>query len=158
LWAWEDEFVSECASFPSDVILQDFVLDRWRWIYDPIIGYSVRGTYKHLMVSASPVEHFLPDAVWLKQVSMKVSVFVWRLFCNRLPTQDNLVRRRVLHHDDLACVGGCGSHESEAHLLLECIVFGSLWHHIYQWVDISFIVPKLVFEHLHHFGYLASIP
>jgi len=114
LWAWEEESVSECATLLSDVILQDSVLDRWRWIYDPIIGYSVRGTYKHLTVSASPVERFLPDAVWLKQVPMKISVFVWWLFRNRLPTKDNLVRRRVLHHDDLACVGGCGSHESTA--------------------------------------------
>ena len=68
------------------------------------------------------------------------------------------MRRRVLHHDDLACVGGCGSHESAAHLLLECTVFGSLWHHIYQWVGIFFIAPKSVVDHLHHFRYLASIP
>jgi len=90
------------------------IVDRWRWVHDPITGYSVRGTYQYLTRSVTHVEYALSEAVWLKQAPLKVSVFVWRLLRNRLPTKDNLVRRRVLHHDDTACVGGCGIQETTA--------------------------------------------
>ncbi|XP_024636586.1 uncharacterized protein [Medicago truncatula] len=76
-------------------------LDRWRWMLDPIGGYSVKGTYKYLTLPTTPVETSLYDAAWLKQVPLKVYVFVWRLLRNRLPTKDNLLRRRAIHHDDI---------------------------------------------------------
>jgi len=56
------------------------------------------------------------------------------------------------------CIGGCGSQETTVHIFLECNVFGSLWHHIYQWAGISFISPESVLDHLHHFGQLAGVP
>jgi len=71
-----------------------------------------------------PLERGLVDDVWLKQVPLKVSLFVWRLFRNRLPTKDNLLRRHVLHLDNITCVGGCGSLENAEHLLLGCDFFG----------------------------------
>jgi hypothetical protein len=131
LLAWEEESLSECATLLSNIVLQESILDRWRWVHDPINGYSVRGTYKYLTTSVTTVGRPLPDVVWLKQVPLKVSVFVWRILRNRLPTKDNLARRRVLHHEDTACVGGCGGHELVTHLLLGCTVFGSLWYLIY---------------------------
>jgi len=85
-------------------------------------------------------------------------MFVWRLLHNRLPTKDNLIRKRVIHHEDTACVGGCGGQEMAAHLLLGYTVFGNLWHLIFQWVGISFISPESVADHLHQLGQLASVP
>jgi len=71
------------------------------------------------------VEHSIYAAAWLKQVPLKVSVFVWRLFRNILPTKDNLLRQRVLQHDDTRCVGGCGLMESADHLALYCEFLGT---------------------------------
>ena len=99
LLAWEEESVSECAALLSDIVLQDSIVDRWQWVHNPIIGYSVRGTYQYLTRPVTPAEHALSEAVWLKQAPLKVSMFVWWLLRNRLPTIDNLVRMRVLHHD-----------------------------------------------------------
>jgi len=31
-----------------NIVLQDQLLDRWRWLLDPIHGYSVKGTYHFL--------------------------------------------------------------------------------------------------------------
>jgi len=95
--------------------------------------------------------------VWLKHVPLKVSVFVWRLFRNRLPTKDKLIRRMVLRQDDNNCVGGCGSPETAVHFILRHDTFGSLWHLIYKWVGISFISPDLVTDHFHHFGHLTGL-
>jgi len=54
-------------------------------------------------------------------------VFAWRLLRNRLPTtEDNLVRRQVLHHDDWSCVGGCGSFEMTFHLLFDFDIFSNV--------------------------------
>ena len=100
LLAWEEESLSECSSLLCDIVLQVSTPDRWRWVLDPIGGYCVKGTYQYLTLPTPPVEIGLYDAAWLKQVPLKVSVFVWRLLHNRLPTKDNLLRRGAVHHDD----------------------------------------------------------
>ena len=158
LLAWEEETVVDCVGLLADFVLQENTIDRWRWILDPINGYSVRGTYQYLTSPALPVERGLSDMVWLKHVPLKVSVLVWQLLQNKLPTKDNLVRRMVLQHADTACVGGCSCMESAVHLFLYCDIFGSLWHLIYQWVGISFIPPASVADHFHQFGQLAGLP
>jgi len=158
LLAWEEENVTDCATLLSDIVLQENILDRWRWVPDLINGYTVQGTYQYLTSSNSSMERGLSDMIWMKQVLLKVSVFVWRLLRNRLPTKDNLIRRRVLHLDDSACVGGCSCPKSADHFIFRCNIFGSLWHLIYQWVGISFISPELVADHLYHFGNFVGLP
>jgi len=138
--------------------LQDHVLDRWRWVLDPIVGYSVNGTYQYLTRADTFVEHGLFDAVWLKQTPLKVSIFVWRLFRNRLPTKDNLIRRRALHHEDIYCIGGCGCPETTNQLFFNCDIFGIVWHHVYQWLGVSFISPNASCDHFHQFGHMAGLP
>jgi len=118
LLAYEEDTVTECAAMLSDIVLQDTILDRWRWALDLIKGYFVRGTYQYLTSSNSSVERGISDMVWLKHVPLKVSMFIWRLLRNRLPTKDNLIRRMVLHQEDTAFVGGCGSSETAVHFIL----------------------------------------
>jgi hypothetical protein len=158
LLAWEEETVTECATLLSDIVLQVDVIDKWRWVPDPINGYTVRGTYQYLTSSDSPMEQGMSDMVWLKQVPLKVSVFMWRLLRNRLPTKDNLIRISVLQPTDNACVGGCGCPKLATRVLFRCNIFGSLWYLIYNWVGISFIPPELVTDHFHHFGHYAGLP
>jgi hypothetical protein len=62
---------------------------------DPLHGYSVKGTYAYLTMPGVPSDHGQFDDVWLKEVSLKVSVFVWRLLRTRIPTKENLFRRRA---------------------------------------------------------------
>ena len=132
LLAWEEETVTKCSLLLHDIVLQDNIADRWRWILDPINNYSVKATYHYLTRHDVMAEHIIYAAAWLKQVPLKVLVFVWRLLCNRLPTKDNLLRQRVLQHDDTLCVGGCGLMESANHLVLYCEFFGNLWYRLFQ--------------------------
>jgi len=86
----------------------------------------------------SPVEF---SSIWHKDVPLKVVVFAWRLFRDRLPTKDNLLRRGVITHDSRMCVAGCDFVESSSHLFLHCNIFGSVWHLIYSWIWILVTNP-----------------
>jgi len=63
---------------------------------------------------------------------------LWRLFRDRLPTKDNLLRRGVINHDSQTCVAGCDLVESSSHLFLHCnilVQFGirSTVGLVFQW-------------------------
>ena len=126
LLAWEKESVSECTILLQDIVLQDNTLDRWRWLLDTINSYTVKGTYHYLTSADAPPDRGLLDDVWHKQVPLKVSLFLWRLLRNRLPTKDNLVWRHILIAEDNTYVGGCGARETADHLLFRCDTFSSV--------------------------------
>ena len=66
------------------------------------------------------------DAVWHKYVQLKVSICVWRLFRNRLPTKGNLQRRSVIPLDGQSCVAGCSQNETAEHLIIQSYFWFSL--------------------------------
>jgi len=63
-----------------------------------------------------------------KQVSLKVSIFAWRLLRNRLPTRSNLLVRGIISDADAGCIAGCAHMETSQHLFLSCDFYGLLWH------------------------------
>jgi len=90
----------------------------WHWNLESRYAYTVRSAYK----SVTQYQHIdimvSTKVLWHKDIPLKVVIFVWHLFRDRLPTKDNLYRRRVIAVDDRLCVGGCGSLESSTHLFL----------------------------------------
>jgi len=68
------------------------------------------------------------DIIWHKVISLKVNLYVRRLFQNRIPTTDNLTRQRVLQNNDQLCVKGCSSYENVNHMLLRCDFSGTIWY------------------------------
>ncbi|AES73416.1 hypothetical protein MTR_3g104590 [Medicago truncatula] len=79
LWAWEEEELEECRALLTDVSLQDFVSDRWVWFPDPLVGYSVRGSYHMLTSRDVPLRDPASSLIWHNQVPLKASLFAWRL-------------------------------------------------------------------------------
>lgn len=67
---------------------------------------------------------------------MKVSLFMWRLLRDRVPTKDNLFHRRIIFVGDQMCVLGCGQLETASHLFLDCSFFGAPWCVVYRWLGI----------------------
>ena len=67
---------------------------------------------------------------WNKEVPLKVRLFVWCLFRNRLPTMDNLIKRQVLQPNAQLCTGGCGKMEDADHLFLSSDFFLKFWYNI----------------------------
>jgi len=133
-------------------------MDRWKWVLDPVHGYTVKGAYQLLTSVNEPHAWGFVNDIWHKQVPLKVSLFSWRLFRNRLPMKDNLVQRRVLHPDANLCVGGCGLQESVVHLFLDCTTFGNLWDTVSQWLSIDFVAPEVHRDHFFQFGHLEGLP
>jgi len=158
LLAWEEESVRECSVLLDNIVLQDNVHDAWRWLLDHIQGYIVKGAYRFLTTTGESLDRTLVDDVWQKHIHAKVSLFVWRLLHNRLPTKDNLERRHVLHHTDTACSSGCGELETATHLFLSCDIFSSLWSHIWRWLHISSVLPGDIRQHFIQFTSLAGLP
>jgi len=52
LFAWE-ESMREYSLLLHNIVLQDTVLDSWRWLLDPIHGYTVRGAYRFITTRAT---------------------------------------------------------------------------------------------------------
>lgn len=95
-----------------NVVLQDHVNDSLKWLLEPTQGYSMRRTYHFLTASYEVLYGGHIFNVWHKVVPSKISVFSLRFLRNRIPTKTNLLPRRVLHHNDTMCVGGCGCSEN----------------------------------------------
>jgi hypothetical protein len=55
LLAWEEDGVRECVTLLNNIVLQENIQDQWRWLLDPIHGYTVKGTYCFLTNSAVQV-------------------------------------------------------------------------------------------------------
>jgi len=127
LLAWEDDLVVEVRNLLSNVTLQEPDEDVWMWRPNTGDGYTVRGVYQMLMRQEMHNHDVVSEAPWHKSVSLKVSICAWRLFHNRWPTNDNLVRRGVINIDNQLCVSGCGQNETIDHLIIHCHVFCNLW-------------------------------
>ena len=108
LFAWKKEKVRELCLLLRNVTLQVDKEDRWLWNFEKSSAYSLHSAYN--FQSAQPVVDTPIDVnmLWQKHIPLKVVVFVWRLFHNRLPTKDNLLRRNVLDNNSCLCASGCG--------------------------------------------------
>lgn len=74
---------------------------------------------------------------WLKAVPLKFNFFVQRMLLNRIPTKDNLFRRRISVKVDINFSADCGCVEDIDHLFINCDLFGRLWSLISSLLSIS---------------------
>ena len=109
LWVWEEEMLGECRLLLNNFVVHTDVSDRWQWLPDIVGGYTVRGAYQLLTFQAAPLINVTQELVWHNQVPLKVSILVWRLLRDRLPTKINLLRRGIVHSEAIRCMAGCGS-------------------------------------------------
>jgi len=124
-WRWlrrlcecEKELLKERRILLADVSLQPLSYDVWQWLPDSAGGYSVRGVYD--MLTTQDIQHDRQDVdlIWHKQVPLNVSIFVWRMLCDRLSTKSNLEARGVIDSEACMCVSRCGFVEDAHHLFL----------------------------------------
>ena len=123
---WEEELVGELGLLLQNVNLQVDKEGRWLWTLESSNDFTVRSAYKVLTPHHQIDTMVSTKVLWHKDIPLKVVLFVWRLFRDRLQTKDNLYRRRVIMSDDTLCVGGCASIESSSHLFLHCNIFGEV--------------------------------
>ncbi|CAJ2632137.1 unnamed protein product [Trifolium pratense] len=125
--------------------------DMWWWQPDPDTGYTVRGVYQLLTTRDSVIMDDPEHLIWHPQVPLKVSIFVWRLLRDRLPTKSNLITRGILSSSAQLCVAGCGEAESANYLFISCSFFGSIWALVCTWIDIPLTNSSTIRDHFVHF-------
>ena len=122
--------------------------DRWSWSCSPDGRLSVKSAYsihiKGLPATGTPVgeELLIVSRVWKSWAPSKVIVFSWQLLFDRIPTQNNLVRRGVLLPVcGMRCVFCDSPSESAVHLFLSCPAFFLVWYQVSRWSGWELVMP-----------------
>nr|GFB06432.1 RNA-directed DNA polymerase, eukaryota, reverse transcriptase zinc-binding domain protein [Tanacetum cinerariifolium] len=112
----EESQFQELSSLLSSIVLS-YSNDRWSGILNGHGDFSVKSareeTDKHLLVTSSS------STRWSKLLPIKLNVFAWRMFLDKLPTRINLSNRGL----DVLCVLclNCeNAVKSRNHLFLGC--------------------------------------
>jgi hypothetical protein len=144
---WEEEqFRNLC-----DVISSFFpgtVDDSWTWLGDGVQGFTVKGAYLLLESSVvhsrqvTQVEEVVFKRLWKGLSPSKVRAFVWQLLLGRIPTKDNLFKRRMIPMEQVQCVFCNRCLETSLHLFLHCDVVHQIWCDITRWLGLVLIVPN----------------
>lgn len=101
------------------IILQVNIDDRWMWNLESSKNCNVNDAYNFHQQSV--IQHIIADdnlVFWHKVVPLKVNIFAWCLFLDRLPTKNILFKQWVFLATSQSCAGGCGNLEGVAHLFL----------------------------------------
>ena len=125
------------------IIIRECSIDKWKWYKDV---HSVREAYVVIMERlVSQIEHNKELAkVWSKIVLLIVSVLAWRIWTNRNPSRDDLVRRGILVESQNSCPLDCGKEESDDHIFFECPSLVLAWSEVLGWLNISYVSHKSV--------------
>ena len=84
--------VGELILLLANVTMQVNKEDKWLWTLENSNTFTVRSLYNFLTIQPQvglPVD---VSSIWHKDAPLKVVMFAWRLFRDRLPTKDNLLR------------------------------------------------------------------
>ncbi|XP_074298841.1 uncharacterized protein LOC141629796 [Silene latifolia] len=108
--------------------IDDFIY--WKFTEDGVYtaksGYSFLWSQSSAAYSARPMaEHFPWHIVWRKTLSCKMSLLLWRMLHNILPTNVNLISRGM--NIEPACPFCHASSESMDHLFRSCLITQHLW-------------------------------
>jgi len=153
LFVWEEEILISLKEDLEGHISGNSPI-RWCWKAEEGGVFSVKSCYLklvHLLSDEevwSEMEKGVLDNIWKSKAPLKVVAFSWKLFLNRVPTRDNLVRRNCLPPEESTlCVFCGGTKESSKHLFLHCNFTTKVWERVTKWLDFSFITPPNLFVH-----------
>jgi len=96
--------VGELCLSLHNVTLQVDKDDKWLWKLESSNDFTVRSAYKVLIHQQHSATTVSSKVLWHKDIPLKIVLFAWRLFRDRLPTKDNLFRRGVISSDALVVV------------------------------------------------------
>lgn len=157
LFQWDRDQLDALQSLIIASGIKSDGVDRWVWMLDSSGAYSVRTTYKQLRAHDAIEEQSVFSKLWNGGVLLKVKVFGWKLFQDRIPSRQNLAWRNVQLQSVLC--KGCGEEvESTYHLFFKCKLFSKVWSECLKWW--GFMAPLQVCgkEHFCQFSGLLTGP
>ncbi|GKE35585.1 RNA-directed DNA polymerase, eukaryota, partial [Tanacetum coccineum] len=111
----------------------------WQWEFDNEETFTVRLVRKSLDVKRLSGHTWVTR--WCNIIPIKVNVFVWRNFLNRLPTRINLDRHGI-DIDSILCPCCNNNVEDISHVFFACSVAIELWFKIGVWLELD--IPEFV--------------
>ncbi|GKB57523.1 RNA-directed DNA polymerase, eukaryota, reverse transcriptase zinc-binding domain protein [Tanacetum coccineum] len=122
----------ELSQLLSSVILS-LASDRWSWSLNGNGEFLVKSAREvinnHVLVTSSSLTR------WSKVLPIKINVFPWRMFFDKIPTRTNLSKRGI----DIPCIlyPNCGNGvESRNHLFFKCSMAVDLFQLLGRWCNI----------------------
>ncbi|GJZ96150.1 RNA-directed DNA polymerase, eukaryota [Tanacetum coccineum] len=110
--------------------------DHWFW------DMNGSGTYRVKDVRNMLDDFFLPkDEVasrWLPHLSIKLNVFAWRLYLDRLPTKSNLIRRGIQVGSPI-CPNCISYDEDVPHIFFKCHLAIEVSWAVCRWWDVVWV-------------------
>ena len=95
--------------------------DSFSWHLEPSRKFSVKSLYSKLCLG-TPRKHF--REIWGIAIPLKIRVFLWQLAWKRLPSCDNIIRRRGPSNGLCSL---CGQFEDTNHIFFGCSLAKFLW-------------------------------
>ncbi|GJY27461.1 RNA-directed DNA polymerase, eukaryota [Tanacetum coccineum] len=109
--------------------------DRWIWTGDGDGIYSVKCGRKLIDKGTLCLDTYATR--WLKEMSTKVNIFIWRMLLNKLPTRMNLMNRGITVQSNQC--GICDTRdETVIHLMLHCDLARDVWALVGRWWTLHF--------------------
>ncbi|KAI5440932.1 hypothetical protein KIW84_010413 [Lathyrus oleraceus] len=124
---------------PPDVCPTVGCPDYFIWPYGSDKSFTLKFCYDQLIQAAGLVEldSDLKSALsflWKMSIPLKVKIFGWRLFLDRLPTRSNLAIRNVINNiHDKVCVFCFRFDKDINHLFVSCPRILLVWKNIGKW-------------------------
>ncbi|GAU23450.1 hypothetical protein TSUD_331480 [Trifolium subterraneum] len=123
-----------------------------------LLGWGAGGAVWQRQLRGWEEEMLRECQTLLLNISLQVSILVWRLLRDSLPTKANLVTRDILSSEAHYCVSECGAVESAQQLILSCSTFGSLWPLVSSWIGSSLVDSHSILDHFVQFTHSAGGP
>jgi hypothetical protein len=121
--------------------------DMWQWRENVEDGFTVKSCYDllhrtfNVIAEIGPLKKFVFSNIWRCAAPSKVCAFSWQLLLERIPTKDNLWKRRMLLGDQLSCVFCNAAVETPTHLFLHCPCVSKIWYAVMKWLGLILISP-----------------
>nr|GEZ01741.1 RNA-directed DNA polymerase, eukaryota, reverse transcriptase zinc-binding domain protein [Tanacetum cinerariifolium] len=153
---WNDTWVGDTHlryMFPCIYALEvnkvctvaDKLQDRWVW------DLNGKGVFRVKDLRNLLDESFFPkDSTamrWIKSIPIKINIFAWKVYLDRLPTRLNLIRRGV-QVPSLSCPVCNSAYEDMSHLLFSCDLANDVVRLIFCWWNLTWSPLGLYWEWL----------
>jgi hypothetical protein len=161
MFVWELALLDELFLLLQTVILSTEE-DSWGWRPEQGSEFTVKSTYvlvADLLIDRRLVTNEIGSAfksIWKCMAPSKVMGLVWMVLHDRVPTRDNLYRRKIISENgDISCVP-CGERiETVSHLFLYCRIVIRVWDRIFACLGLHFALPHSIYSLL---NFVAASP
>nr|GEV79118.1 hypothetical protein [Tanacetum cinerariifolium] len=128
--AEEDQFIQLVDLVDSITISNSN--DRWVWLLESFGEFSVHSARTYIDDLLLPTVG--SPTIWVKVVSIKINIFAWKIYLDKLPTRLNLSLRGI-DIPSIICPNCSLAGESCSHLFFSCSLARLLWSKVARWWD-----------------------